>query len=62
MCPIRSEEAGLVKVGSRDLDISEMPLARLCPRALEIGIAVLIRPRCCAGDVMGCQVIGIGSR
>jgi hypothetical protein len=55
-------EAGLVKVASRDFDISEMPLARLCPRALKIGIPILVRPRRCAGDIVGRQVVGVAGQ
>jgi hypothetical protein len=39
-----------------------LPLARLCPRAFEIRIPVFVCPRRRAGDVVGCQVVGIGSK
>src|ERR1700730_15894922 len=48
----RMIEARRVEVGSGDLDVDEVPLPRLLPYAVDIGVSQLVRPGRRAGDVM----------
>src|SRR5258707_9867132 len=47
----RMIEAGTIEVGSADLDVNKVPLARLFPCAVCIGVSELVSPRRRAGDV-----------
>src|SRR6516225_7524472 len=45
-------ETSLIEIGSADLNVDEVPLTGLEPRAVDVRIAVLVRPSRRAGNIV----------